>query len=94
MPRTKQQLRRFSAIVQVLNNNRHRLIKIKTIQTDVCILTDQHVSLSTIEKDLSYLMTEYDLDEITERKYGILGGYRFTEKVDFLQLLKKHLNLF
>jgi hypothetical protein len=54
-------------------------------------LIDVEVCKSTIEKDLYHLRMEYDLDEYIERSSG---GYHIPENIDFIALLKNHLNLF
>ena len=88
MPINKTQLRRLSAIVHVLN---HSTCNTKQLRCKVSELIDLEVCKSTIEKDLYHLRIEYDLDEYIERRPG---GYHIADKIDFITLLKNHLNLF
>jgi hypothetical protein len=88
MPINKTQLRRLSAIVHVLN---HSTCNTKQLRNKVSELIDVEVCKSTIEKDLYHLRMEYDLDEYIERRSG---GYHIPENIDFIALLKNHLNLF
>jgi len=88
MPINKTQLRRLSAIVHVLNNS---TCNTQQLKNKVSELIDVEVCKSTIEKDLYHLRMEYDLDEYIERSSG---GYHIPENIDFIALLKNHLNLF
>jgi hypothetical protein len=88
MPINKTQLRRLSAIVHVLN---HSTCNTQQLRCKVSELIDVEVCKSTIEKDLYHLRMEYDLDEYIERRSG---GYHIPDKIDFITLLKNHLNLF
>lgn len=84
----KNQLRRLSAIVHVLNSC--RLMSITQIQEKVNDIMDENFSRSTIEKDLFNLKMNYDLEYETFMNRGI----KLDSKVDFLGILKNHLNLF
>lgn len=84
----KNQLRRLSAIVHVMNSC--RLMSITQIQEKVNDIMDENFSRSTIEKDLFNLKMNYDLEYETFMNRGI----KIDSKVDFLGILKNHLNLF
>lgn len=92
MPRIKQQLRRQSAIVQVLNNNIGRWTPTTEIMEKVIVLCGEQFCKSTIEKDLFYLKEEFDLEY--ESTSGLGGGILINERVDFVEMLKAHLNIF
>lgn len=84
----KTQLRRISAIVKVLNTG--ETMKQEVLRLKVIDLIDRDFCKSTLEKDIQYLKMEFDLEFIS---YGIYG-IKLKEKVDFLERLKLHLNLF
>lgn len=84
----KNQLRRLSAIVHVMNSC--QLMSITQIQEKVNDIMDENFSRSTIEKDLFNLKMNYDLEYETFMNRGI----KIDSKVDFLGILKNHLNLF
>jgi hypothetical protein len=88
MPINKTQLRRLSAIVHVLKESH---LNTKQLRCKVSELIDMEVCKSTIEKDLYHLRMEYDLDDYIEKGPG---GYHIPSDIDFLTLLKNHLNLF
>lgn len=91
MPTNKVQLRRLSAIVKVLN--RHDFINGKDLTMIVSGMIDLDVCKSTIEKDLFYLKEEFDAPIIAKR--GSPGaGYRLEYRIDFVTLLRIHLNLY
>lgn len=87
MPVNKTQLRRYSAIISLLNNLRP--ITLKDLTQKVSEKIDLQISRSTLDKDLARLKMEYDLPI----KSGV-KGVQLEEKQDFIQLLKNHLNLF
>jgi hypothetical protein len=91
MPINKTQLRRLSAIVHVLN---HSTCNTEQLRCKVSELIDVEVCKSTIEKDLYHLRMEYDLDDYIVKNNGGRGGYHIPDKIDFITLLKNHLNLF
>jgi len=84
----KTQLRRISAIVKVLNTG--ITIKQEELRLQVIEMIDREFCKSTLEKDISYLKMEFDLEFLS---YGIYG-IKLKEPVDFLERLKLHLNLF
>ena len=84
----KTQLRRISAIVKVLNTG--ETMKQEVLRLKVIDLIDRDFCKSTLEKDIQYLKMDFDLEFIS---YGIYG-IKLKEKVDFLEILKLHLNLF
>jgi hypothetical protein len=84
----KSQLRRISAIVKVLNTG--ATMKQEELRLKVIDMIDRDFCKSTLEKDISYLKMEFDLEFLS---YGIYG-IKLKEKVDFLERLKMHLNLF
>ena len=88
MPINKTQLRRLSAIVHVLKESH---LNTKELRCKVSELIDVEVCKSTIEKDLYHLRMEYDLDDYIEKS---TKGYHIPSNIDFLTLLKNHLNLF
>jgi hypothetical protein len=84
----KNQLRRLSAIVHVMNCG--KWMNLNQIQNKVNLNMQDHFSRSTIEKDLFNLKMNYDFEYESKKGYGI----RLENEVDFLELLKIHLNLF
>lgn len=84
----KNQLRRMSAIVHVMNSC--KWLTIEQIKDKVNDIMFENFSKSTIEKDLFNLKMNYDLEY--QKKMSI--GIKLEEKVCFLELLKIHLNLF
>lgn len=84
----KTQLRRISAIVKVLNTG--ETMKQEVLRLKVIDLIDRDFCKSTLEKDIQYLKMDFDLEFIS---YGIYG-IKLKEKVDFLERLRLHLNLF
>jgi hypothetical protein len=87
----KKQIRRLSAIVQVLNDEkaRERWIFQEDLRKKVIEKIDMKVCKSTIDKDLFYLREEYDFP-LEGSRYGL----KLKKQVNFLHLLKEHLNLF
>jgi hypothetical protein len=93
MPINKTQLRRLSAIVRILRDNKNQYVSNKTLQVKVSAAIDAEVCRSTIEKDLQHLRNEYDLDEYVETKKGLNGGHKMHTDVCFIELLGIHLDL-
>lgn len=84
----KNQLRRLSAIVHVMNSC--QCMRLDKIRKKVNSNMDENFSKSTIEKDLFNLRMNYDFEY---KNCGIFG-IMLESKVDFLVILKNHLNLF
>lgn len=82
MPINKNQLRRWSKILDLLNENIDRYLHIKDIEKMINNRIDIPVSRSTIEKDLVILKEDFDVD--FENKNGRNGGVKLYEKVDFI----------
>jgi len=93
MPINKTQLRRLSAIVRILRDNKNKYITNERLHYKVCASVDADVCRSTIEKDLQHLRNEYDLDEYVETKKGLNGGHKMHTDVCFIELLRIHLDL-
>lgn len=93
MPINKTQLRRLSAIVRILRDNKNKYTTNERLHYKVSAVIDAEICRSTIEKDLQHLRNEYDLDEYVETKKGLNGGHKMHTDVCFIELLRIHLDL-